>query len=138
MCAYVEPMLVAASELEAAVPANYNLISYTAEGVGRQSFFGQGAGRFPTAGNVVQDCLTILAGDKSFYTDKAVPAALDGSAEAHPYYVRTAAPDDFLRSVTADTWGSGIVTAACNSYAMLAWAKRQLAADPACFIAGIR
>lgn len=138
VCAYVEPTLVAASELEAAVPANYNLISYTAEGVGRQSFFGQGAGRFPTAGNVVQDCLTILAGDKSFYTDKAAPAALDGSAEAHPYYVRTAAPDDFLRSVIADTWGSGIVTAACNSYEMLAWAKRQLAADPACFIAGIR
>ena len=138
VCAYVEPTLVAASELEASVPANYNLISYTAEGVGRQSFFGQGAGRFPTAGNVVQDCLTILAGDKSFYTDKAVPAALDGSAEAHPYYVRTAAPDDFLRSVTVDTWGSGIVTAACNSYEMLAWAKRQLAADPACFIAGIR
>ena len=138
VCAYVEPTLVAASELEASVPANYNLISYTAEGVGRQSFFGQGAGRFPTAGNVVQDCLTILAGDKSFYTDKAVPAALDGGAEAHPYYVRTAAPDAFLRSVTADTWGSGIVTAACNSYEMLAWAKRQLAADPACFIAGIR
>lgn len=138
VCAYVEPTLVAASELEAAVPANYNLISYTAEGVGRQSFFGQGAGRFPTAGNVVQDCLTILAGDKSFYTDKAAPAALDGSAEAHPYYVRTAAPDDFLRSVIADTWGSGIVTAACNSYEMLSWAKRQLAHDPACFIAGIR
>lgn len=106
--------------------------------MGRQSFFGQGAGRFPTASNVVQDCLTILAGDKSFYADKAVPAALDGSAEAHPYYVRTAAPDDFLRSVTADAWGSGVITAAVNSYEMLAWAKRQLAADPACFIAGIR
>ena len=138
VCAYVEPTLVAASELEAAVPANYNLISYTAEGVGRQSFFGQGAGRFPTAGNVVQDCLTILAGDKSFYTDKAVPTALDGSAEAHPYYVRTAAPDDFLRGVTADDWGSGVITGAVNTYDMLAWARRQLAADSACFIAGIR
>ena len=91
VCAYVEPTLVDAGEPEAAVPANYNLITYTAEGIGRQSFFGQGAGRFPTAANVVQDCLTILAGDKSFYTDKAAAAALDGSAEAHPYYVRTAA-----------------------------------------------
>ena len=63
---------------------------------------------------------------------------LDGSAEAHPYYVRTAAPDDFLRSVTADHWGAGVVTSAVNTYAMLAWARRQLAADPACFIAGIR
>ena len=58
--------------------------------------------------------------------------------EAHPYYVRTAAPDDFLRSVTADHWGAGVVTSAVNTYAMLAWARRQLAADPACFIAGIR
>ena len=138
VCAYVEPTLVAASELEASVPANYNLISYTAERVGRQSFFGQGAGRFPTAANVVQDCLTILAGDKSFYTDRAEAAALDGSAEAHPYYVRTAAPDDFLRGVTADDWGSGVITGAVNTYDMLAWARRQLAVDPACFIAGIR
>ena len=138
VCAYVEPTLVDAGEPEAAVPANYNLISYTAERIGRQSFFGQGAGRFPTAANVVQDCLTILAGDKSFYTEQAVPAAPDGAAEAHPYYVRTAAPDSFLRSVTADTWGSGVVTGAVNTYEMLAWAKRQLTADPTCFIAGIR
>ena len=138
VCAYVEPTLVDAGEPEAAVPANYNLITCTAERVGRQSFFGQGAGRFPTASNVVQDCLTILSGDKSFYTGKADTAQLDGSAEAHPYYVRTAAPDDFLRSVTADHWGAGVVTSAVNTYAMLAWARRQLAADPACFIAGIR
>ena len=138
VCAYVEPTLVNAGEPEAAVPANYNLITCTAERVGRQSFFGQGAGRFPTASNVVQDCLTILSGDKSFYTGKADTAQLDGSAEAHPYYVRTAAPDDFLRSVTADHWGAGVVTSAVNTYAMLAWARRQLAADPACFIAGIR
>ena len=127
-----------AGEPEAAVPANYNLITCTAERVGRQSFFGQGAGRFPTASNVVQDCLTILSGDKSFYTGKADTAQLDGSAEAHPYYVRTAAPDDFLRSVTADHWGAGVVTSAVNTYTMLAWARRQLAADPSCFIAGIR
>ena len=138
VCAYVEPTLMDAGEPEAAVPANYNLITYTAERIGRQSFFGQGAGRFPTAANVVQDCLTILAGDKSFYTDKAGAAALDGSAEAHPYYVRTSAPDDFLRGVTADDWGSGVITGAVNTYDMLAWARRQLAADPACFIAGIR
>ena len=65
-------------------------------------------------------------------------AVLDGSAEAHPYYVRTAAPDDFLRSVTADDWGAGVITGAVNTCDMLAWARRQLAVDPSCFIAGIR
>ena len=138
VCAYIEPTLVSASALEASVPANFNLITYEGEQIGRQSFYGQGAGQMPTAANVVQDCLTILSGDKSFYTGKADTAQLDGSAEAHPYYVRTAAPDDFLRSVTADHWGAGVVTSAVNTYAMLAWARRQLAADPACFIAGIR
>ena len=68
VCAMIEPTLVNAHDPEASVPTNYNLISYTAEKVGRQSFFGQGAGRFPTASNVVQDCLDILAGHTSFYT----------------------------------------------------------------------
>ena len=137
VCAYVEPTLVAANDLEAAVPTNYNLITYEAERLGRQSFYGQGAGRFPTASNVVQDCLTVLGGKRGFYTDRA-EAVFSAGAEAHPYYVRTAAPDTWLRSHTADTWDKGIVTGAVNTYDMLAWAKRQREVDPTCFIAGIR
>ena len=138
VCAYIEPTLVSASALEAAVPANFNLITYEGEQIGRQSFYGQGAGQMPTAANVVQDCLSIAEGRRAFYAEKAVPTALDGSGEAHPYYVRTAAPDAWLRSHTADTWDKGIVTGAVNTYDMLAWAKRQREVDPTCFIAGIR
>lgn len=137
VCAFVEPTLVDESEPEAAVPANYNLIGYTAERVGKQTFFGQGAGRFPTASNVMQDCLTVLAGEKGFYTAKAVPDALCAAA-AHPYYVRTAVPDAFLRSRVADDWGTGVVTGAVDVYEMLAWARQQREKDPACFIAAIR
>lgn len=138
VCAYIEPTLVSASALEAAVPTNFNLITYEGEQIGRQSFYGQGAGQMPTAANVVQDCLSIAEGRRAFYAEKAVPTALDGSGEAHPYYVRTAAPDTWLRSHTADTWDKGIVTGAVNTYDMLAWAKRQREVDPTCFIAGIR
>ncbi len=138
VCVYIEPTLVSASALEAAVPANFNLITYEGEQIGRQSFYGQGAGQMPTAANVVQDCLSIAEGRRAFYAEKAVPTALDGSGEAHPYYVRTAAPDTWLRSHTADTWDKGIVTGAVNTYDMLAWAKRQREVDPTCFIAGIR
>ena len=137
VCAFVEPTLVDKSEPEAAVPANYNLIGYTAERVGKQTFFGQGAGRFPTASNVMQDCLTVLAGEKGFYIAKAAPAALCAAA-AHPYYVRTAAPDAFLRSRVADDWGTGVITGAVDVYEMLAWARQQREKDPACFIAAIR
>ena len=138
VCAYIEPTLVSASALEAAVPTNFNLITYEGEQIGRQSFYGQGAGQMPTAANVVQDCLSIAEGRRAFYAEKAVPTALDGSGEAHPYYVRTATPDTWLRSHTADTWDKGIVTGAVNTYDMLAWAKRQREVDPTCFIAGIR
>ena len=138
VCAYVEPTLVGAGDLEAAVPANFNLITYEAEKLGRQSFYGQGAGRFPTASNVVQDCLTVLSGKRGFYTDRAVPMFLT-SGEAHPYYVRTGAPDAFLRGRTAETWDNGaVITGAVDVYEMLAWAKAQREKDPGVFIAGIR
>lgn len=138
VCAYVEPTLVGAGDLEAAVSANFNLITYEAEQLGRQSFYGQGAGRFPTAENVVQDCLTVLSGKRGFYTDRAVPMFLT-SGEAHPYYVRTSAPDTFLRGRTAETWDNGaVVTGAVDVYEMLAWAKAQREKDPGVFIAGIR
>ena len=137
VCAYIEPTLVSADALEAAVPKNFNLITYEGVNMGRQSYYGQGAGQMPTAANVVQDCLTILSGERGFYTDKAVPMALDGENEAHPYYVRTAAPDQWLADNTAERWETGVVTGAVNTYEMLAWAKKQLAVDPALFIAGI-
>ena len=42
---YVQPTLVKAGELEAAVPMNYNLITFLGETSERMSFYGQGAGR---------------------------------------------------------------------------------------------
>jgi len=138
VCAFVEPTLVCAGEPEAAVGANYNLITYTADRIGRQSFFGQGAGRFPTAGNVVQDCLDILGGKTAFYADISRRTSLAEDAVSHPYYVRTAAPDEFLRSVTVDTWGGGVITSAVGVDTMLRWAKAKLQEDPGCFVAGIR
>ena len=139
VCAYIEPTLVDAKALEAAVPANFNLITYEGENIGRQSFYGQGAGQMPTAANVMQDCLSILEGRLGFYAQQAVPTALDGSGEAHPYYVRTSAPDAFLRGRTAETWDNGaVITGAVDVYEMLAWAKAQREKDPGVFIAGIR
>ena len=61
------------------------------------------------------------------------------SGEAHPYYVRTGAPDAFLRGRTAETWDNGaVITGAVDVYEMLAWAKAQREKDPGVFIAGIR
>ena len=136
VCAYIEPTLVDGRSLEAAVPANFNLITYEGEHIGRQSFYGQGAGQMPTAANVVQDCLSILAGRTAFYAENAAPITVSGGA-AHPYYVRTTTPDAWLQAHTADAWDSGVVTGAVDTFEMLAWSIRQREIDPDCFIAGI-
>lgn len=138
VCAYIEPTLVDGHELEAAVPKNFNLITYCGEKIGRHSFFGQGAGRYPTAFNAVEDCLDILAGKSGFYTDVMQPTAVRNGDEAHPYYVRTACPDEFLRSITVERWAEGVVTACVSVEEMLRWSREQLKKDPACFVAGIR
>ena len=138
VCAFIEPTLVDSHDLEAAVPKNFNLITYCGEKVGRHSFFGQGAGRYPTAFNAVEDCLDIVAGKPGFYTQTMNPAPVLCGGEAHPYYVRTACPDAFLQSVTVEHWGDGVVTACVSVEEMLRWGRAQLAKDPGCFLAGIR
>lgn len=138
LCAFIEPTLVDSHDLEAAVPKNFNLITYCGEKVGRHSFFGQGAGRYPTAFNAVEDCLDIVAGKPGFYTQAMKPAPVVCGGEAHPYYVRTACPDAFLQSVTVEQWGDGVVTACVSVEEMLRWGRAQLAKDPECFLAGIR
>ena len=138
VAAWLEPTLVDSHALEAAVPANYNLISFQSEYLGRQSYFGQGAGRYPTASNVVQDCIDILDGKRAFYADKAEPMLPDNSGVTHRYYVRTTVADRWLQSITEDTMGDGVVTAAVSVAEMLSWAKAHLAKDSAAFIAAIR
>lgn len=138
VCAFIEPTLVDSHNLEAAVPKNFNLITYCGEKVGQHSFFGQGAGRYPTAFNAVEDCLDIVAGKPGFYTQAMKPAPVLCGGEAHPYYVRTACPDAFLQSVTVEHWGDGVVTACVSVEEMLRWGRAQLAKDPGCFLAGIR
>lgn len=55
----VEPMLYLNHSLEANTPDNYNLISLNGDTIGKLDFYGQGAGKFPTANAVVQDILDI-------------------------------------------------------------------------------
>ena len=64
--AYVQPTLFPQGAPEAAVPSNYNLITLIGSASERMSFYGQGAGRYPTAYNVLQDCADILLG-RGFY-----------------------------------------------------------------------
>ena len=137
LAAYVEPCFVKSGELEAAVSTNRNVISFDTELTGKESFYGQGAGRYPTAYNAVADVLDIMGGVKSFYTESFEPAQTDNSLEAHPYYVRCAACDEWLDSVAVEKCCEGVITEPVSVETMHAWASKAKEADPAVFIAGL-
>ena len=124
---YVQPTLVQSGDLEAAVPMNYNLITFVGETSDRMSFYGQGAGRYPTAYNVVQDLVDVLEG-KSFYAPYGEKVSADTSVEL-TWYVR-----GNWQGEVAETWGEAVVTKAVSVADMHAWIK----ANPDAFVAAIR
>ena len=136
--AYLEPSLFTSDKLEAAVPANFNIISYDAEYAGVQSFYGQGAGRFPTAYNVVSDLTDILEGETGFYTGSSQKANVENGTVKHAYYVRTARSDDALEAMTAEKGDGYVITKEVSAESMHAWAAEHKEKDPAMFMAGIR
>ena len=125
--AYVQPTLVKEGEPEAAVPTNYNLITFLGDTSERMSFFGQGAGRYPTAYNVVQDLVDVLAG-KGFYAPYGPKAAADNS-EKLTWYVRGNWTEE-----AAETWDGAVVTKPVSVTEMHAWLKK----NPDAFITAIR
>lgn len=126
---YVQPTLVNEGEPEAAVPMNYNLITFIGETSDRMSFFGQGAGRYPTAYNVVQDLVDVLEG-KGFYAPYGKTVAADNS-EQLCYYIRGGKD---LPAAVAENWGSAVVTEPVSVSKVHAWLKD----NPDAFIAALR
>ena len=134
---YVEPCFVPSGELEAAVSTNRNVISFVTELTGKESFYGQGAGRYPTAYNAVADCADIISGVKEFYTSLVRDVPVDNNAVSHRYYVRFSGSDEFLASVESEKCGDGIITMPVPVAKMHAWAAMAKEADPGVFIAGL-
>ena len=124
---YVHPTLVGAGELEAAVPMNYNLITFVGETSDRMSFYGQGAGRYPTAYNVVQDLVDVLEG-KGFYAPYGESVSADNSVTLD-WYVR----GDWAGEA-AETWGNAKIVKGVSVTEMHAWIKE----NPEAFVAAIR
>lgn len=124
---YVQPTLVKNGDPEAAVPMNYNLITFMGETSDRMSFYGQGAGRYPTAYNVVEDLVDVLAG-KGFYAPYGGKVAADNSCKLR-YYVRGG-----WNGETEERWGDAVVTAPVAVSEIHAWLKE----NPEGFIAAIK
>ena len=127
--AYVQPTLFPQGAPEAAVPSNYNLITLIGSASERMSFYGQGAGRYPTAYNVLQDCADILLG-RGFYAPYGGKVSAVNSEQLR-YYVRAEAalPEGW----TAESWGNATVTKPVAVDEMHNWLK----ANPGAFIAAL-
>ena len=124
---YVQPTLFADGEMEAAVPMNYNLITFVGETSERMSFYGQGAGRYPTAYNVVQDLVDVTEG-KGFYAPYG-PRITAENGEKLRYYVRGG-----WDGATEEAWGDAVITEPVSVSKMHAWLKDH----PDAFIAALR
>ncbi|MBQ6823121.1 MAG: homoserine dehydrogenase [Clostridia bacterium] len=135
VAAYVQPILLDAASLTASVPTNFNLISYETEFTGKMSFYGQGAGRYPTAANVVQDCLDVVGGVKDFYSKESIPAAVDNSIARYRYYLRTTSLKRV--KVAEEHWGGAVVTKAMSVAEIKALYDEMKAEDEKVFLAAI-
>ena len=138
VAAYIEPALFPPSAHEAAVPENFNLISLTGLHIGKQSFYGQGAGRYPTAYNVLQDCVDVRNGLHHFYTSALRPAHVDNRSIARPYYVRTEGIDKWLQSHIDKILDCGIITEPVTVTEIHQWAQERKQTGAECFFASLR
>lgn len=133
--AFVEPTLFADDSLEASVHDNNNMITLTGKYVGRLSFYGQGAGRYPTAHSIVEDIVDIYHSTGSL-RDLPEETVTDNSSNYHSYYVRG---DDvsFIADQCVRTMGDGIVTGPISVDEMHRLAKEQLSSGNKLFFAAI-
>ena len=135
---FVEPVLLCMSSLEANVNKNFNLISLFGNSVGRLSYFGQGAGKYPTGNALAQDVCDIVNGDTKLIDDfKAVK--IDNGALKRKYYVRTLSCIDskYVDKKDVIDGVNYVLTKALEVSLMHELAKSIKESDPTSFIAGI-
>ncbi|MBQ8689991.1 MAG: homoserine dehydrogenase [Clostridia bacterium] len=136
--AFVEPLIIDNDSLFASVRKNNNMISLEGENVGQLSFFGQGAGKYPTGTAVAQDVIDILSGDiKSLTPGKK--REVDNTAVSKSYYIRTRAdvPSCIIESIDVDGENKYIITKEISVFDIHSISKEILNKDGGSFFAGI-
>ena len=138
VAAFVEPTLLSSSALESNVRTNNNMISLFGEYVGRLSFYGQGAGKYPTGNALAQDIVNILQGDQALIcTERNAVVCNDEAKRA--YFIRTNAVLSLDFAASSETVGETryIFTKEISVAQMHKYAKQILAEDPESFFAGV-
>ena len=86
--ASIMPNIFKMNSVEANIPDNYNICTLHGETIGELKFYGQGAGKLPTANAIVQDILDIQEGTGDYGIDLTHAYAYDENA-MHAYLIRT-------------------------------------------------
>ena len=133
---YVEPVILPSDALEASVNKNFNLISLFAKSAGRLSFFGQGAGKYPTGHALATDVIDIVNG-ASEVREIGAHLDVDNSCKERKYYVRTKSSLPAYESCeTIDSYNY-IITNKMKISEIHSLANTILESDPLAFFAGI-
>lgn len=103
--AYVEPTVLSASSPDANVRGSQNFAWYMGENCGQMSFIGAGAGRYPTAFDVMRDIYTANEGRLYMTEENCAKIAPNNATEKHAYYLRVlskeAVPSELIEEKTS-------------------------------------
>ena len=120
--AFVCPTLFPASTPESQTNGSANLVSLYAERIGKQSFSGAGAGGWPTASNVLADCLQIDGGAPFFYSDRAVtPMKINNQDRPRTWLFRSYGRYTVRQETAADAFEAYDAVLEGDPHALLAY-----------------
>ena len=114
--AAVEQTMYAETQTEASVAENFNLTCLHGETIGDLKFYGQGAGKLPTANAVVQDIIDIYAGIDTQPVAKQKELRVDASLVSGTYILRSNADEALIKELFADAYTKKDVFDNCNYY----------------------
>lgn len=137
--AFVEPLIINTDSVLSCVKKNNNMISLVGDNVGQLSFFGQGAGKYPTGISVAQDVIDIINGD-TYVLNPGAKVEIDNSLVEKKYYIRTRSDidfDDVAERVSNDGQYNYIITKTIKVSEMHILSDKILSKDGESFFAGI-
>lgn len=103
-CCVVEPVLFAQESVEASIPENFNIASLQGTTIGDLKFYGQGAGKLPTANAIVQDILDIVQNTPTSTCSLEQELRYDTSLIQGTYLIRSTLAPASMKSLLKEAY----------------------------------
>lgn len=142
----VEPQLIAQGDIEASINENLNLTCLHGATIGPLMFYGQGAGKLPTANAIVQDILDLQNQCPTAAYTPTVKMRYDSALIQRSYIIRTQLNEADMKAILGHDLQSCCAfrgniyyqTAIISAYWMHDKMKEIIASDKDAFLMGIR